>query len=134
MYCNYLNIDYTWDIMGGITWRSLFTMMIPLVSWALGLTETFTFTVAFTSATCIFGFLLLAAFTFYHNMNIYHGQTTYERSHKIKEYDYGWQENFRQVYGSNWCYAWISPFIPSPLPGNGIDFSRKSIYENVKDM
>ena len=133
-YCNYLNIDYTWDVLGGLTWRSVFTMIVPLVSWALGVTETFTFGVAFISATSIFGFLLIAAFTVYHAMNLYLGQTTYEKTHDLRDYDLGWKENVRQVYGINWRYAWLSSFIPSPLPCNGIDYPKRLKYENVKDM
>ncbi len=133
-YCSYLNIDYTWDVLGGLTWRSVFTMIVPLVSWALGITETFTFGVAFISATCIFGFLLIFAFFVYHVMNIYRGQTTYESTNKLKDYDVGWRENFRQAFGANWTYAWLSSYIPSSLPGNGIEFPKKSLYENVKDM
>ena len=109
-------------------------MIMPLVSWAFGLTETFSFTVAFISASCMFGFCLVTAFLAYHTINMYNGQTTYERSHKLKEYDLGWKENMRQIYGVNWCYAWISSFFSSPLPANGVEFIKKSMYENVKDL
>ena len=134
LYCNFLNMDYTWEIIGEISLRSLFTMIVPLFAWMLGLTEAFTFGVAFISSTCLIGFFLLGALTAFHILNIYMGQTTWERSLKSREYDLGWKENVRHVFGVNWYVSWISPFIPSPLPGNGIEFMKRGAFENVKDL
>ena len=134
MYCNYLNVDYIWDMLGGFSATSLFTMIVPLFAWFFGLTGTYTFSIAFLSSTCIIGFFLLGALLAYHGVNMYNGQVSYERVHRIHIYDCGWKENVRQVLGMRWYIAWLSPFIHSPLPGNGIDFPKKTIYEDVKDM
>ena len=134
LYCNYLNMDYTWEIIGTINLKALFTMIVPLFAWMLGVTETYTFGVAFISSMCVIAFFMTGALTCYHLMNVYAGQTTQERSLKNKTYDLGWKENFRAVFGARWYIAWISPFIPSPLPGNGIEFQTRRAFENVKDL
>lgn len=42
-------------------------------------------------------------------------------------YDLGFSHNMNEAFGINWKFAWISPLIPSPLPGNGIDFKARDI-------
>lgn len=134
LYCNYLNMEFVWEILGGLSIKAILTMVMPIIAWAIGLTETYTFTVAFISSTCVFGFLLLGTLLFYHLVNIFNGQTTYERAQGIRDYNCGWKENLRQVFGEKWYIAWASPVIPSNMPGDGIDFPKKAKYENVKDM
>ncbi|KAK2139836.1 hypothetical protein LSH36_1591g00012 [Paralvinella palmiformis] len=134
LYCNYLNMDYTLEVLGGFGLKTVFTMFMPLFSWMLGLTQTFNFLVAFVSALCLFGFLLAAGLLFYHLINIYHGQTTYERGQNIREWDCGWKQNVRQVLGERWYLIWISPWIKSPQGGDGINFPKRGIFEDVKDL
>lgn len=37
------------------------------------------------------------------------GQTTYEYSHRVKDYDGGWQYNFRDICGKYWFVLWLCP-------------------------
>ena len=71
---------------------------------------------------------------FFHLQNVCHGQITYERTHKIFKYNIGWKENFKAVFGKNWKFAWISPGIPSKLPGDGLKFPIAGVYESPKDV
>lgn len=133
-YCCYLNMDYTWETVGGFTPVSIFTMIMPLFSWMLGFIKSFTFGVAFISSTCLIGFLLLTALFGYHMINTFYGQTTFERNYRNRDYDYGWRGNYREVFGEYWYIALLSPFISSPLPGDGIEFPKKYKFEDIKDM
>ena len=134
LYCNYLNMDYTMEILEGLSLKTAFTMFMPLFSWMLGLTQTFSFLVAFVSALCLFGFLLAAVLFSYHMMNLVNGQTTFERARGIRDWDCGWRENLRQVLGVRWYLTWLSPWVPSPLQGDGIEFTKPGSYENIKDL
>jgi len=127
-------MDYVWELLGGFSLVAVFTMVVPLVSWMFGLAEAYTFAVSFVSSFCLLGFGLLSCFLGYNFINICNGQTTSERAKRIKDYDCGYVHNIRDVFGKRWQYSWISPFIPSTLPGNGIDFVKKSQFENIKDM
>lgn len=127
-------MDYTWEALGGFNLKSVSTMFVPLAAWLFGFAETYTFYVALVSALCVIGGLLLTTFSAYHVMNLYSGQTTYEKSHKIKDYDLGFLGNMREIFGERWYIAWISPWISSPLPGDGITFNTKLQQETVKNM
>ena len=132
-YCNYLNMDYTLEVLGGqLTAKAVLTMFLPMLSWTLGLAGAYTFAVSFISAICIVGFLLFTVLLIYHGRNVFHGQTCFEATNGIREFDLGVRRNLRQIFGNRWHVAWISPFISSPLPGNGVEFS--TLYENIKDM
>ena len=134
VYCNFLNIDYTWELLGDMTIKSLFTMIMPIFAYMLGLTPSYTFGVAFISSTCVLGLFLMGALLTYHLINAYNGQITHERSHRVREYNLGWKENFRHIMGDKWYIAWLSPIIESNLPGNGVEFLKRKCFEDVKDM
>lgn len=76
--------------------------------------------------TALTGFL-----TCYHFYNILKGRTTPERKHSKKDfmYDRGWKINLVEVLGARWYLTWILPFIQSPLPGNGIEWSINDKYK-----
>lgn len=134
IYCNYLNMDYTWEVLGGFNFKSVITMFVPLVAWMFGFAATYGFFVAFVSALCVIGCLLLSTFSVYHVNNLVHGQTTSEKTHKVHDYDLGLVGNIREVFGVKWYVAWVSPWISSPLPGDGVSFLTKQQHEAVKDM
>lgn len=65
------------------------------------------------------GFLL-----FYHLRNVWRGCLTHE---SLRQFDLGPINNFRMVFGQRWYLSWLSPFVQSDLPFDGIDW--QSIYE-----
>ncbi|CAH1790205.1 unnamed protein product [Owenia fusiformis] len=134
IYCNIMNFDYTWHIIGGISFKSVFTMLLPMLTWLLGYAESFTFSVAFMSALCVVGCALLLVLCTYHLMLILNGQTVYEKAKNIRDFDLGWKKNIIEVFGDHWYIAWISPFIPSTLPSIGIEPPKRTRYEDLKDM
>ncbi|MCU0402686.1 MAG: hypothetical protein MUE75_17060, partial [Algoriphagus sp.] len=125
----------TLEALGGeLNLRALLTMILPMLAWTIGLSGGYTFAVSFISAMCIVGFLLFAFLSVYHGRNIYRGQTCFEASAGQRQYDYGSSENLRQIFGSRWLLAWFCPLMPSPLPGNGVEFQSRFRHEAVKDM
>ena len=131
-YCNFLHVDYVLEMLHeGFTWQALVTMMMPMVAWATGISHGYKFNVSFISSSSILCFLLVGALFIYHLMNVVAGQTSNEKAKKCHDYDFGWQNNMAATYGRNWTYAWISPFIPSPLPTDGINQKKR---EEIKDI
>ncbi|XP_037085868.1 probable palmitoyltransferase ZDHHC24 [Pollicipes pollicipes] len=49
------------------------------------------------------------------------GQTQYERKHRLREFDRGWQQNVRSVLGHRWLLALLWPLAQSSLPPDGAD-------------
>ncbi|XP_037046700.1 probable palmitoyltransferase ZDHHC24 [Bradysia coprophila] len=58
------------------------------------------------------GFLLI-----YHMRNVLRGTLTHE---KTLAYDLGVKRNIEMVFGVRWYLTWISPFVTSDLPHDGI--------------
>jgi palmitoyltransferase len=135
IYCNYLNMDYTLEALGGeLTPRAILTMILPMLAWTVGLSGGYTFAVSFVSAMCIVGLALFAFLSVYHGRNILRGQTCQEAGAGQRDYDYGPLENMRQIFGHRWVLAWLCPLMSSPLPGNGTEYKSRFLHETVKDM
>lgn len=62
------------------------------------------------------------------------GQTQYEMKCNIHDYNLTLKQNITDVLGKRWKIAWLSPFIKSPLRGDGIDFRKANEYEPPKDI
>ncbi|KAJ8729376.1 hypothetical protein PYW08_000957 [Mythimna loreyi] len=61
----------------------------------------------------------------FHMGNLLNGKITSETRSESNDYDYdqGWKLNLIEVFGSRWYLTWISPFIHSKLPGNGVEWT-----------
>lgn len=62
------------------------------------------------------------------------GQTQYEMKCNIHDYNLSLKKNIVDVLGKRWKIAWLSPFIKSPLKGDGIVFRKANEYEPPKDI
>ena len=133
-YSTFLHFDYVIEMLHGFSWQALFTMLAPMISWMAGSSSAIHFPVAFLSSSTLIASLLVGGLLCWHLMNVTTGQTAHERAKGCHDYDLGWRRNVEQVFGKNWTYAWITPFIPSPLPTNGIEPPSKASGEIIKDM
>lgn len=79
---------YKW-IIGKV---ALFYLIVVMVTWL---------TLVQILVSCVCGcFQLRLLFT---------GQTTYEYSHQVKEYNQGWNDNFKDLCGKYWFMFWLFP-------------------------
>lgn len=62
----------------------------------------------------------------YHLRNVWRGCLTHEA---LRQFDLGPLENIRMVFGVRWYLTWLSPFIQSKLPFDGINWQK--IYEKT---
>ncbi len=90
------------------------------------------FAFAFIADTCVVGFLLVAAFLFFHVALMLRGQTTREWYSTRQPYNLGALANIRECLGKYWYISWLCPLIPSPLPGDGINFKVTGSLEPMK--
>lgn len=136
LFANYLNIDYTYEMMNTLNWKIIIAFFAPMVGWVLGMTESISFLTCLQCSTCVLCLLLSMGLIYYHCALIARGQTTNEWRKGIRCYDRGWRQNFLEVFGTRWYLVWLFPWISSPLPGDGIKFLKKDTknLENVKDM
>ena len=55
------------------------------------------------------------------------GQTQFEQKKGIEMYNNGLEFNIQSVFGERWYIAWLSPWIRSPLPENGVVFKVSDV-------
>lgn len=77
------------------------------------------------------GAFLIVTLLFYHYTLIKEGVVVHEKSYNQGNiYDLGTRKNFELVFGERYHLTWISPFIASKLPHDGIRWQTR---ESVKD-
>lgn len=69
---------------------------------------------------CMLGALFSGFLCLYHGQNLWQGVLVYERSDPKPLYDLGLRRNVEMVLGKRWWLTWISPFVYSELPEDGI--------------
>ncbi|KAL4622959.1 putative palmitoyltransferase ZDHHC24 [Arapaima gigas] len=106
----------------GVTLHSVMLLMVPWIMLVSGQVTARAFAFAFIADTCVVGFLLVAAFLFFHVALMLRGQTTREWYSSRRPYSLGPLANVKECLGQRWYLCWLCPLIPSPLPGDGIHF------------
>lgn len=134
VYANVYHFQYVDSVAGGFKIASFFTMFMPFVMLIFGYASGYQFYVLFLAGISIFSLCLFTGLLIFQVRLISKGQVTYERKRGKLEYNLGLIENIKDVLGTRWYIAWISPIIPSPLPGDGVVFRRREEFVNVKMM
>nr|XP_021184076.2 probable palmitoyltransferase ZDHHC24 [Helicoverpa armigera] len=122
VYSFYFNVKF---VSVFITWNHgliLVKFICPLASIVIdfGDESLYVFLVVINVLVGLFtGFLFV-----YHFNNILKGRLVPETKNYTKDFIHnkGWKLNMIEVFGSRWYLTWISPFIISKLPGNGIEW------------
>lgn len=70
------------------------------------------------------GLVFCSAWLYFHLRLILQGTVAHEMRKCINIYNFGPLKNVEMVFGKRWHLSWISPFINSPLPCDGIKFTR----------
>lgn len=125
LYSFYFNIKYTFIFF---TWNhglTLVKFICPLASLVIdfGDESLYIFLVVINGIIGLFaGFIFI-----YHFNNILKGRLVPETKSYTKDFIHnkGWKLNLIEVFGNKWYLTWISPFIHSKLPGNGIEWAIK---------
>lgn len=134
VYANVYHFEYVHGVAGGFKMATFFTMFMPFVMLILGYSTGHQFYVLFIAGVSVFSLLLFSGLLYMQFRLVTKGQVTYERKRGIKEYDLGLVENIKDILGERWYLAWLNPFLPSPLPGDGVIFRRREEIINVKKM
>ena len=127
IYCNFLNFDYTFEVLGGFTWKAVFTMALPLFSWGLGFSGAMGFLVSLVAAICLMSMFFLFFLTGYHSSNIIRNQTSPERTCNDFTYQLpSWDKNLQATLGPNYLQACLLPSFTYPQP-SGFEFKSASV-------
>ncbi|KAI6173800.1 Palmitoyltransferase [Aphelenchoides besseyi] len=107
----------------------MWQMMVPHVALFAGYLTVGQFFSVFFFVTSISALLFVTYLVVAQMFCIYRGQTRMEYLMDIFAYKMGFWENIRQSLGTRWPLIFISPFIPSPLPSDGLSF--KTSFDSI---
>lgn len=78
----------------------------------------------------IIGGVFTGVLFYFHTKLMLQGKVSYEKNHNIIMYDMGRKNNIMDVLGCRWYLVWISPFISSELPNDGINWPVQNSSKN----
>lgn len=123
IYASFYNVSFLWDYIVFDSWRSVFKLIFPLATLFMEWTENQLF--VFYVIIVMLGGAFTGTLLYFHVDLMFHSLVTHERQKNIKsKYDRGYLENIKLVLGEKWYFVWLSPWIVSNLPCDGIDWSR----------
>ncbi|WAR31461.1 ZDH24-like protein [Mya arenaria] len=134
LYASIMNVNIVIRVFAETGPLAIVKIIFPFLVWVFGYIDFGEMLLSAMLLFCMAVTMMVSALLFYHARNMMCGQITTERTHHITKYDLGWPRNVQAVMGKNWSVAWLSPWIPSPLPGDGCDFPVVGEYENPKDI
>ncbi|RWS14468.1 putative palmitoyltransferase ZDHHC24-like protein [Dinothrombium tinctorium] len=121
---------FIWDVLGGFTAYNFMAHTFPFIFWVLGLLPFKIMVWCMISVIDVCGFMFAVGMLVYHGSLLVSNQTVYEKNKAIHKYDLKhWKANVCESLGQRWFLVWISPWLKSELPRNGIDFPSYKEYK-----
>lgn len=109
-------------LAGGFSLSFIPACIFPVLGWLFQLTPVSPF-VLFEMSLALFAVVGAGGLLGLQLYLIARGQTYHEFQKSIQVYGrQGTQKNFADIFGKNWWFCWILPFIPSPRFGDGAHY------------
>ncbi|XP_065192860.1 probable palmitoyltransferase ZDHHC24 [Sycon ciliatum] len=118
------------------SYKDVISMFLPIPAYLFGFTEHFHFFSGIMCTLSVVSLLLSTAMAYFQLLHILYGQTAYERKHRITDFAVDWKGTLREIAGTRWYVALLSPLIPSPRHGDGLNLKKASEVraENIKTV
>lgn len=119
-YASVLNNYFIWFVRGEEfrNWTSLVKIVFPLAMLLIDISTKQYYLVVYLIN--MVGMLFTGVLLVYHGRLILRGRVVHERN--SCEYDLGRLNNLKMVLGERWHLVWLSPFLDSKLPHNGVNW------------
>lgn len=117
-YATYFNIYFLLDIPELRSYYTIARVIFPLAMIFMEFTSNQLY--LFCSLIVLIGCVFTGALLWYHVSLVLNGTVTYEKNNKISLYNFGKKQNVVEVLGERWYIIWVSPFMTSNLPSDGI--------------
>ncbi|XP_074038125.1 probable palmitoyltransferase ZDHHC24 [Leptinotarsa decemlineata] len=121
VYASYYNIYFLSDYITFDSWISIFKIVFPLATLFMEWTENQLY--VFFIIIVLLGGVFTGALLQFHIDLMLRSVVTYERNMKSK-YDRGQWKNIEIVLGHRWHLVWLTPWIESKLPCDGINWDK----------
>jgi len=120
--CLYYNWSMMFLSLPKFTSIQTWQILMPHVALLAGFLTLWQFMAVFFFVSSLTSWLFVSYLVVAQLFCMYRGQTRMEYLLNVFAYNCGFYENVRQTLGSRWPLIFISPFISSPLPSDGISF------------
>lgn len=124
---------YVLEMLGGLSTLALLQMLAPHFGLLMGTLDVLLFLCTIVNLVevvvlCLCTYLLVTEIKC-----VARNQTTYEMSHGIHKYSMGLRRNLRESLGSSWYLVWLSPWVESPIDGDGLHFDGSVVCVTKDD-
>ena len=116
------------------SYKDLIAMVLPIPAYIFGYTERFRFATGAMCTLSIVSVIMASGMIYLQILHVFWGQTAFERKHEIKDFAVNWKLTLREIAGRRWYFALLSPLIPSPPVGSGLDLRKASEIENRESI
>ncbi|KAH7931531.1 hypothetical protein HPB49_026542 [Dermacentor silvarum] len=113
---------YVLEMLGGINLATFLHMVAPHFGLLLGFVDVWLFLCNLVNLVELVVFFLCAYLLMVELICVARNQTTYEKSHGIRTYSMGLRKNLKETLGTSWFLVWLSPWVQSPVSGDGMYF------------
>ncbi|XP_050501073.1 probable palmitoyltransferase ZDHHC24 [Diabrotica virgifera virgifera] len=122
LYASFYNMRFiSHFITFDFSWKSIFKIVFPLATLFMDWTQNQLF--IFLILIVLFGAGFSGALLYFHVDLMFRSVVTHERN-TVSKYDRGRLENVKLVLGEKWYLVWLSPWIESKLPCDGINWDK----------
>lgn len=119
-YAFFYNNYFIWNRIHFEFPMSIIKIIFPLAIFAFGFDDSMDQFYLLLYIICLIGMLYTSVLFTYHMQLVLNGCVANESNKKDYTYNFGWQQNMKEVFGKRWYLTWIFPYIKSDLPQNGI--------------
>lgn len=127
LYANVFHRQFAMDKLGHLGYLLPVGMIAPHVVAIFGYLSLYEFLISVLTSIALGCIVMFTWLVKLQVVQLFSGQTRHERKTKIFEYDNGLRQNLINLAGERWYVAWIWPWIDSPLPGNGMVFTKSFV-------
>ncbi|BES98101.1 protein-cysteine S-palmitoyltransferase activity [Nesidiocoris tenuis] len=120
-YASYFNVIFLWNCTT-FSFVGALKLIFPMAILVLGGDTSVLQMYRMFCVIALIGMIAAVSLFVYHSINIANGQVMHERVKRITDFDSGRAANLRHVFGQRWYLVWVSPFVRSELPCDGIDW------------
>ncbi|XP_971372.2 probable palmitoyltransferase ZDHHC24 [Tribolium castaneum] len=123
VYASYYNLFFVLEFAEFGTLESIIKLVFPLATLFVDYSRNQMY--LFLVLIVLIGGVFTGVLLYFHGDLILRGVVTHERNQKLGLYDLGRRKNLEGVLGDRWCLVWLSPFVESRLPQDGVHWDVK---------
>lgn len=120
IYATFFNHVFIWSLIGEANWTHIVRIVMPLSVIFFGIDTSWTQIYMFYYSVTIIGCGFSGVMLYQQCYVLFRNQTSYDRNKSNPAYNCDLKKNIQDSLGSRWYLTWISPFLDSPLPHQGM--------------